>query len=151
MSADSPQVIDSAAPSSALVRIAGCACAGILVLVFAVQVYWATGDAGQRFRPMLGWPVTVALTTVWTLGAAALLLTRVGLLTLPVPSWLVRVAPWALTAFLALLALGHLVAVATRPSGDWQIDLQGPLLLLLAGLCIIVASEPASLRPRRRD
>lgn len=121
------------------------------MLVFAVQVHWATGDAGQRFRPMLGWPVTVALTTVWTLGAAALLLTRVELLTLPVPSWLVRVAPWALTAFLALLALGHLVAVATRPSGDWQIDLQGPLLLLLAGLCIIVASEPASPRPRRRE
>lgn len=125
---------------SLLVRAAGCTCAAILVLVFASMVYWATG-AGQDFRPQLPPLLVAALTTVWTLGAAALLLTRVGILAAPLPSWLLRSGPWVLTAFFAVFALLHLASMADGPSGDWQIDLQGPLLLLLAGLCIVVASE----------
>jgi hypothetical protein len=127
--------------SSPLVRAAGAVSAAILMLVLALQIYWAITDAGPDFQPLLPPLAVAAWTITWTLGAAALLLTRIGVLVLPLPRWLVRVAPWLLAAFFALLALVHLHALATNPSGDWQIDLQGPLLLLLAGLCIIVASE----------
>lgn len=126
---------------SALVRAAGCIGAGILVLVFAIQAYWAASDAGPDLRPLLPPLVVGAITITSTLGAAVLLLARVAVLAVPLPRWLLHLGPWLLTAFFALLAGGHLRAMAVNPSGDWQIDLQGPLLLLLAGLCIIVASE----------
>lgn len=132
--------------SSRLVFAAGCISAAILVLIFAIQAYWATSDAGPNFEPLLPPLAAATLTIGSTLGAAALLLTRIGVLALPLPSWLVRVGPWALAAFFAWLSLGHLQARTTNPSGDWQIDLQGPLLLLLVGLCLIVASEEPSRR-----
>lgn len=115
----------------------------ILVLVFATIVYWHVGGeaADLRYRSSLPPLLIAAANTVWTLGAAGLLLTRVGLLAAPLPSWLLRIGPWALTAFFALLALLHFASMADGPRGDWQNDLQGPLLLLLAGLCIVVASE----------
>jgi hypothetical protein len=40
--------------------------------------------------------------------------------------------------------VAHLWALATDSGSDWRIDVQGPLLLLLAGLCIVVASEEPS-------
>lgn len=129
---------------SLLVRAAGCISAAMLVLVFAYYAYWATGAAGPDFRPRIPLPVLTALTTFWTLGAAALLLTRIGILAMPLPSWLLRAGPWVLTAFFGFLAATHFLALASRSSGDWRIDLQGPLLLLLAGLCIVVASEEPS-------
>ena len=131
-------------PASALTRSAGCISAAILVLIFAVQAYWAASDAGPDFRPLLPPVVAAGLTITSTLGPAALLLTRIGVLSVPLPRWLVRVAPGLLAAFFALLAAAHLRALAVEPSGDWQIDFQGPLLLLVAGLCIIVASEGPS-------
>lgn len=136
---------------SLVVRAAACISAAILVLVFAGMVYWATGGVPRDFRPQHSPLLVAAWNTVWTLGAAALLLTRVGVLAAPLPTWLVRVGPWVLAAFFAALALLRLLFTANGPSGDWKIDLQGPLLLLLAGLCIIVASEePASRTPTRR-
>ena len=146
MPADSlaPTVLATSAehrlPSSLLVRAAGCISAAILVLVFANHAYWAI-DPTPDFRAQLPVPVVAALTTVWTLGAAALLLTRIGILALPLPRWLLRAGPWVLTAFLGFVGATHLLALASRSTGDWRIDLQGPLLLLLAGLCIVVASE----------
>lgn len=154
MSADTPPPAIPAtkaefpSPSSLLVRAAACICAAVLVLVFAFLVYWKTGGAGRDLHTPLPPMAAVALDTVWTLGAAVLLLTRIGVLALPLPRWLVRVGPWLLTALFTLLAAAHLRALAAEPSGDWQIDFQGPLLLLLAGLCIIVASEEPS-EPRR--
>ena len=147
MPADSPQTIgtttpEPGSPSSRLVRIAGSSCATILVLVLAAQAYWMAGGGGMHVRPLLGVPVTIGLGAVLTLGAAALLLTRIGVLDLPVPRWLLRTAPWGLAACFALLALTHVLAFAANSTGDWRIDLQGPLLLALAGLCIVVASEP---------
>lgn len=130
--------------ASALVRASGCIGAAILALVFAIQAYWATSDAGPNFHPLLPPMVAAALTITSTLGAAALLLKRIGVLAVPAPSWLVRAGPWLLTALFAFLAAAHLRALADNPSGNWQIDFQGPLLLLLAGLCIIVASEELS-------
>ena len=129
---------------SALVLGAGCIGAAILVLIFAIQAYWAASDAGPHFRPLLSPLVVGALTLTSTLGAAVLLLTRIGVLAVPLPRWLLRASPWLLSALFAWLAARHLRAMAVDPSGGWQIDLQGPLLLLLAGLCIIVASEEPS-------
>jgi len=147
MNADNPQIIGTTppahgSPSSRLVRVAATACATILVLVLAIQAYWIAGGGGMHFRPMLGPLVTIGLAAVLHLGAAALLLTRIGVLALPVPRWLLRMAPWGLTACFALMAITHFLAFAANSSGDWRIDLQGPLLLALAGLCIVVASEP---------
>ena len=150
MPADSPPpTIRASTPedrssSSSLVRAAGCISAAILVVVFAIQAYWAAGDAGPDFDPMLPPLAVAALTITWTLGAAVLLLTRIGVLAVPLPRWLLRVGPWVLTAFFSLLALANFLALAAGSSGDWQIDFQGPLLLLLAGLCLVVASEEPS-------
>lgn len=146
MPADSPPPIISATRPEhrlpfSLIRTAGCIAAAILVLVFAIQAYWAVGDAGPDFHPLLPPLAVAAMTTIWTSGAALLLLTRIEILAVPLPGWLLRVGPWVLTAFFAWLAVTHVLALTARPSGDWQIDLQGPLLLLLAGLCIVVASE----------
>lgn len=133
---------------SLLVCAAACIGAAILVLVFAYTVYWHTVGEGRDFRTPYPPLLLAAWTAAWTLGAAVLLLTRVGVLSAPLPGWLLRVGPWALAAFFASFALLRLGLLLTRDgsSGDWQIDLQGPVLLLLAGLCIVVASEEP---PRR--
>ncbi len=144
MSAASHSETIGTRPSPSLACVAGWLCAAILVWLFVIQALWALTDAGPDFRPLLSPLAAGALTIAWTLGAAVLLLTRVGTLALPLPRWLLRAAPWVLCAFFAVLALAHLHQFATNASGDWRIDLQGPLLLLLAGLCIIVASEPRS-------
>ncbi len=137
-----PAVPTTTPRSSMLVRAAGCISAAILILVFASFAYWElSGRTPADFHPRFPPLVTIASMCVGTLGAAALLLTRIGVLAAPVPRWLLRLAPWMLAAFYALLALSHFLAMADRPSGNWQTDLQGPLLLLLAGLCIVVASE----------
>ncbi len=137
---------------SPLVGTAGCIAAAILVLVFAILVYWQIGGAPGDLQTPHSPLVTVALDAIWTLGAAALLLTRVGVLAARLPKWLLRVGPWVLAGFFALLALRHLLAVAADGgSGHWPIDLQGPLLLLLAGLCIIAASEESSSQTARRS
>ncbi len=134
-------------PPSLLVRAAACISAAILAVVFATIVYWHVGDAAGEFQYRSSLPplLVAASNTVWTLGAAVLLLTRVGVLAVPLPRWLLRAGPWLLTAFFAFFALLHVASMADGPTGDWQIDMQGPLLLLLAGLCIVVVSEePAS-------
>lgn len=126
---------------SLLVRAAACISAAILVAVFANMVYRHTSGAARDFHSLLPPLLVAASTTMSTLGSAALLLTRVGVLAAPLPGWLLRVGPWLLTAFFAFFALLNISAIADRPSGDWLIDLQGPVLLLLAGLCIVVGSE----------
>ena len=137
-----PPTVPTPTPnSSLLVRAAACSGVAILMLVFATTVYVVSGAGGDfqaRFPPL----VMIAWTTVWTLGSAALLLTRIGMLAAPLPKGLLRVGPWLLAAYFASFALLHILSTADGRSGDWQM---GPLLLFLAGLCIIVASEePAS-------
>lgn len=150
MSADNPPTtisttnLEQQPAPSALVRAAGCIAAAILVLVFATQTYWAVSDTGPQFHPLLPPLAVGAIAITSTLGAAVLLLTRIEVLAVPLPRRLLHAGPWLLTAFFGCVAAGHLRAIAVNPSGDWRIDLQGPLLLLLAGLCIIVASEQPS-------
>lgn len=128
--------------SSLLVRAAACSGVAILMLVFATTVYIVSGAGGRDFQPRFPPLVMIAWTTVWTLGSAALLLTRIGMLAAPLPKGLLRIGPWLLAAYFASFALLHLLSTADGRSGDWQM---GPLLLFLAGLCIVVASEePAS-------
>jgi len=137
----SPTVSTPTRNSSLLVRAAACSGVAILMLVFAATVYVVSG-AGGDFQPRFPPLVMIAWTTVWTLGPAALLLTRIGMLAAPLPKWLLRVGPWLLAAYFASFALLHFLSTADGRSGDWQM---GPLLLVLAGLCIVVASEePAS-------
>ncbi|MCA1679638.1 MAG: hypothetical protein LC777_12165 [Actinobacteria bacterium] len=106
---------------SLLVRAAACISATILVLVFATIVYWHVGGAAGDFHYRSSLPplLIAASDTVWTLGAAGLLLTRVGMLAAPLPRWLLRVGPWLLTAFFAFFALLHVASMADGPRGDW--------------------------------
>ena len=77
-----------------------------------------------------------------TLGAAALLLTRIGVIPLRMPRWLLRMGPWVLSVIFAVAGLQSLFATTTSSGQEgWALlDFQGPLFLLLAGLCMIVAA-----------
>jgi hypothetical protein len=105
-----------------LVRAAACGGVAILMLVFATMVYIVSGAGGRDFQPRFPPLVMIAWTTVWTLGSAALLLTRIGMLALP--KWLLRIGPWLLAAYFASFALLHFLSIADGRSGDWQIELQ---------------------------
>jgi hypothetical protein len=127
--------------SSLLVRIAACVSAAILMLIFAIIVYLVSGVGQREFEPRFPPLLMIAWTSLWTVGAAALLLTRIGALAAPLPRWLLRVGPWVLAAFFACFAFLQFLSIPEGRSGDWQMDLQGPLSLLVSGLCIVVASE----------
>lgn len=117
-----PTVPTTTRSSSLLVRAAACGGVAILMLVFATMVYIVSGAGGRDFQPRFPPLVMIAWTTVWTLGSAALLLTRIGMLALP--KWLLRIGPWLLAAYFASFALLHFLSIADGRSGDWQIELQ---------------------------
>lgn len=163
MSADhtSPAVPETTseyrAPSAVAGRAAGWIAAVILLSAFAAQTYWwaswwASGRAaGSDFDPLLPPLLAAALAVTLTLGAATLLLTRIGAIPLRMPRWLLRIGPWALSAIFAVAAIQSLWATTTRSGQDGRalLDFQGPLFLLLAGLCMIVAgSDHPDRRPR---
>jgi hypothetical protein len=131
-------------PSAVAGRAAGWIAAVILLSAFAAQAYWAAGGwaAASDFDPLLPPLPAAALAVTLTLGAATLLLTRIGALALRMPRWLLHTGPWALSAIFAAAALQSLWATTTRSGQDGLtlLDYQGPLFLLLAGLCMIVAA-----------
>jgi hypothetical protein len=102
MSADrtSPAVRDTTSGyrsrSAVAGRAAGWIAAVILLSAFAAQAYWAAGGsraAGSDFDPLLPPLLAAALAVTLTLGAATLLLTRIGAIPLRMPRWLLRWAP----------------------------------------------------------
>ena len=132
-------------PSAVAGRAAGWIAAVILLSAFAAQAYWAAGGsraAGSDFDPLLPPLLAAALAVTLTLGAATLLLTRIGAIALRMPRWLLRIGPWALSVIFAVAAFQSLLATTTRSGQDGRalLDFQGPLFLLLAGLCMIVAA-----------
>jgi hypothetical protein len=69
--------------------------------------------------------------------AAAIILVRAGFSVRFIPRTIARVGSWILVA---LLALGALANFASESS--WERFLLGPVTLLLAGLCLVVARSP---------
>lgn len=69
--------------------------------------------------------------------AAAVLLARAGFRVRFVPRTVARVGSWTLVA---LLTLGALANFASQ--SPWERFLLGPVTLLLAGLCLVVARGP---------
>ena len=140
------------APSAVAGRAAGWIAAVILLSAFAAQTYWSVSGhaAGSDFDPLLPPLLATALAVTLTLGAATLLLTRIGALALPMPQWLLRIGPWALSVIFAVAAFQSLLATTARPEHDGRslLDFQGLLFLLLTGLCMIVAGAD---HPDRRE
>jgi len=132
-------------PSAVAGRAAGWIAAVILLSAFAAHAYWLAGGgpAGSDFKPLLPPLLVAALAVTLTLGAAVLLLTRIGVIALSMPPWLLRIGPWALSVIYALVAFQSLFATITRSGQDARalLDFLGPLFLLLAGLCMIVAGS----------
>ncbi len=151
MSADhtSPAVPETTSeyrpPSAVAGRAAGWIAAVILLSAFAAHAYWLAGGgpAGSDFKPLLPPLLAAAQAVTLTLGAAALLLTRIGVIPLRMPRWLLRIGPWALSVIFAVAAFQSLFATTTGSGQEGRalLDFQGPLFLLLAGLCLIVAGS----------
>jgi len=102
-------------PSAVAGRAAGWIAAVILLSAFAAHAYWLStgGPAGSEFKPLLPPLLVAALAVTLTLGAAVLLLTRIGVIALRMPRWLLRIGPWALSVIYALAAFQNLFAAAT--------------------------------------
>lgn len=85
-------------PSAVAGRAAGWIAAVIFLSGFAAHAYWVAGGwaAGSDFEPLLPPLLAAAQAVTLTLGAAALLLTRIGVIPLRMPRWLLRRGPWAL-------------------------------------------------------
>jgi hypothetical protein len=75
---------------------------------------------------------------IWAL-AALIILQRAGIQPSPLPSSLVRVGTWIL---IGVLALGAVLNFAS-PSG-WERYFWGPVAVILAVLCLLVASSAAT-------
>ena len=124
-------------------RSAGHVAAGILLAAAAVHAYWALGGpwaAATSFAstdlPPRG---VVAIVAVLIAVAAVLLLARTGGLRLRLPARLLRWGPWGLVAVFGLAALGNFAAPADSYAREWHVFFFGPLLLIVALLCGVVA------------
>ena len=127
-------------------RVAGLAVAAILAVAFVVHVYWALGGEwaaatayGSKDLPPAG---VVALVSGLIGVAAACVLVRIGTLAVRLPTPMLRWGPWALVAVFALAGLGNLAAPAGSYAREWHIGFFGPLLLVVAILCVLVARSP---------
>ena len=127
-------------------RVAGWAVAAILAVAFAVHVYWALGGKwaaaaayGSKDLPSSG---VVALVAALIGAAVAFVLARIGTLSVSLPAPLLRWGAWALVAVFALAGLGNLAAPADSYAREWHIAFFGPLLLIVAVLCTLVARSP---------
>lgn len=135
--------IDATSPggrsgSSALARSAGWTAAGALAAMSALHAYWAAGGrwpTDPGFSPL----VPHAVVSVLMLGSAVLLLARAGVLAINVPGPLLRAGPGALAGVFATIGLSNVLLPAGTHASDWQVDVFGAPVLVLAVLCAVVA------------
>lgn len=136
---------DRSHPSS-LARSAGWAAAAILLGLISVHSYWAAGGgwaSDPSFQPRFDPLVQNGVVCVLLIGAGALLLARIGVPIVTAPMPLLRIVPGALSGIFAVIGLSIVLAPPVGGASDWQVDVLGPLLLVLAVLCAIVAgAEP---------
>lgn len=130
-------------------RGAGIAGAAILAGAFAIHAYWAAGGswaaATAYGSPDLPPQAATAVVAVLIAAAALLLLARVGVLASPVPDRLLRISTWTLVAVFTVAAANNLIQPEGAYAREWHVYFFGPLLLILAGLCAMAATDK---RPR---
>ncbi len=107
---------------------------------------WGGGNEGRLPSPLrVGSGISIVVYAV----AAAVILRRGGLTVTWLPLPVARIASWVLTV---LLTVGALANFASQ--SPWERFLLGPVTLVLAGLCLVVArtaqdtSEPSAETPR---
>ena len=127
-------------------RAAGSIAAAILTAACGVHIYWALGGEwaaatayGSTDLPSRG---IVAVVAALIAGAVVLILRRIGALKAPLPYPLLRWGPWALVAVFALAGISSLAAPEDSYARDWHVFFFGPLLLLVAIFCAVVARSP---------
>ena len=127
--------------SASMTRAAGHIGAAILLFVFGFHAYWGAGGqwgAATAFgSPEIPPPAASAVVAVLIACAAVLLLARIGVLSVPLPRWMLRVGTWVLVVVFALAGVTNLIQAPDAYARDWHIYFFGPLLLTLAALCAI--------------
>ncbi|MBA3421246.1 MAG: DUF3995 domain-containing protein [Thermoleophilaceae bacterium] len=141
-SAPTPSMLRSATRARAVGHVA----VAILAAAFAFHLYWTLGGEwgavtayGSTDLPPRG---VVAVVTLLIAAAALLVACRISALAARLPAGLLRWGPWLLVGAFALVGLGNLTAPADSYARDWHIFFFGPLLLILAALCAVVARSP---------
>lgn len=123
--------------------ITGAAGAAILLFASGFHAYWGAGGtwgaATAYGSPELPAPAASAVVAVLIACAAVLLLARIGVLAVALPSWMLRVGNWVLVVVFALAGANNLIQAPDAYARDWHIYFFGPLLLTLAALCAIAA------------
>ena len=141
--AGAARTIASKITGPALGRAAGHAAAAILLAAAGIHAYWALGGdwAAATAYGSTDLPPrpAVAVVTVLIGAGAALLLARVGTLRVTLPAPVLRWGPWAMAAVLALTAVNNVLAPSDSYAREWHVWFFGPLLLVVALLCTVVA------------
>ncbi len=134
-------------------RAAGWAAAAILTVACAIHVYWVLGGkwgaATAYGSTDLPPRAMVAVVAALIAGAGAVILARIGAWKIRFPARLLRFGPWALVAVFGLAGIGNLMAPEGSYARDWHVFFFGPLLLVVALLCAVVARSPIRGAPRR--
>lgn len=131
-------------------RAAGLLVAGVLLVVSAFQFFWAFGGTWgaaealglEDFEPTLALQVGSGIIGALLVGAALVVLGRIGVWGERLPGWIFRWGAWAVAAALFLVALQNLTA-----DTSWERFAWGPIALVLGLLTILVARSP---RPSTR-
>ena len=128
------------APTS-IATAAGHVATAILLFAFAFHAYWGAGGtwaaATAYGSPEIPPQAASAVVAVLIACAAVLLLARIGVLSVPLPRWMLRVGTWVLVVVFALAGVTNLIQAPDAYARDWHIYFFGPLLLTLAALCAI--------------
>jgi hypothetical protein len=138
-----------------VVHDAGVGTAGILALLGLIHVYWTAAGASGRsvalperdgrplFQPSRGGTLAVG---AGLLAGALTLLTRVGVVRLPVPAAWPGWGSWMLASLFALRAIGEFryvglfKRVTDTPFGRWDTWLFTPLCMVIAAGSALVAA-----------
>ena len=123
--------------------------ASVFIVVAAFQVFWALGGSwglsaawgGAHTDLPAGLRAASALSAVLMVAGAIVVLGRAGYRVVAVPTGVLRWGTWVIVAILAVSTLGNFAS-----SSSWERFMNGPIALLSALLCFIVARSAESHR-----
>ena len=135
--------------AAGVARLAAAMAAAVLLVVAAFQVFWALGGSwglsaawGGAYTDLpAGLRVASALGATLLVVGAIVVLGRASYSAFALPSSVLRWGTWGFVALSALSALANFAS-----SSNWERFLNGPIALLLALLCLIVARSATPLR-----
>ena len=131
------------APGAA--RAAGFVVAAALLVVSAFQFFWASGatwGAAEALgvddvEPTLALQVGSGIIGALLVGAALIVLGRIGVWGERLPGWIFHWGTWAIAGALLLVAVQNFAAETT-----WERFAWGPIGLVLGVLTVLVARSP---------